>query len=111
MARERRMIASTDSPVLPGTTLDSRAEIERAWKILGRLNALPPGDFAAMRAILGELTGRELDPSVRVLPPFHTDGGRRCRRRRRRGGHEGRPAAHAGRRRPREGDPRPLTIR
>jgi len=55
------------------------AEIRRAWEILGRLNALPPGEFGAMRALLGELTGQELDPSVRVLPPFHTDGGRRLR--------------------------------
>ena len=58
---------------------DFRAEIERAWEILGRLNALAPGDFDAMRAHLGELTGQELDPSVRVLPPFHTDGGRNLR--------------------------------
>ena len=49
-----------------------RAEIERAWEILARLNALTPGDFGAMREILGELTGRELDSTVRVLPPFHT---------------------------------------
>jgi hypothetical protein len=65
-------------PGADGTT-DFRAEIERAWEILGRLNALPPGDFDAMRALLGELTGRVLDPSVRVLPPFHTDGGRNLR--------------------------------
>jgi acetyltransferase-like isoleucine patch superfamily enzyme len=56
-----------------------RADIERAWEILGRVNALAPGDFAAMRELLGELTGQELDPSVRVLPPFHTDGGRNLR--------------------------------
>jgi acetyltransferase-like isoleucine patch superfamily enzyme len=56
-----------------------RADIERAWEILGRLNALAPGDFDAMRALLGELTGRQLDPSVRVLPPFHTDTGRNLR--------------------------------
>ncbi len=55
------------------------ADIERAWTILARLNALPPGDFAAMRATLGELTGQVLDERVRVLPPFHTDGGRRLR--------------------------------
>jgi acetyltransferase-like isoleucine patch superfamily enzyme len=55
------------------------ADIQRAWEILGRLNALPPGDFEAMRALLGELTGRQLDPSVRVLPPFHTDGGSNLR--------------------------------
>ena len=58
---------------------DLRAEMERAWAILGRLNALAPGDFGAMRALLGELTGQELDPSVRVLPPFHTDTGRNLR--------------------------------
>ena len=55
------------------------ADIQRAWEILGRLNALPPGDFDAMRALLGELTGHELDLSVRVLPPFHTDVGRNLR--------------------------------
>ena len=60
-------------------TPDFRSEIERAWEILGRLNALPPGDFAAMRAVLGELTGHALDPSVRVLPPFHTESGRNLR--------------------------------
>jgi acetyltransferase-like isoleucine patch superfamily enzyme len=60
-------------------TPDVRAEIERAWGILGRLNALPPGDFDAMRALLGELIGHPLDPSVRVLPPFHSDGGRNLR--------------------------------
>ena len=60
-------------------TPDVRAEIERAWEILGRLNALPPGDFDAMRALLGELTGHPVDPSVRVLPPFHSDGGRNLR--------------------------------
>ena len=58
---------------------DFRAEIERAWEILARLNALPPGDFEAMRALLSELTGSAVDPSVRVLPPFHTDGGRNLR--------------------------------
>ena len=53
--------------------------MQRAWAILGRLNALLPGDFDAMRALLSELTGRELDPSVRVLPPFQTDSGRNLR--------------------------------
>lgn len=56
-----------------------RADIERAWEILGRVNAVAPGDFGVMRELLGELTGRELDPSVRVLPPFHTDTGRNLR--------------------------------
>jgi acetyltransferase-like isoleucine patch superfamily enzyme len=70
-----------DAPSGPAGDLasDFRAGIERAWEILGRLNALAPGDFGAMRALLGELTGCELDPSVRVLPPFHCDGGGRLR--------------------------------
>lgn len=55
------------------------ADMARAWEILGRINALPPGDFDAMRALLGELIGKELDPSVRVLPPFNTDSGRNLR--------------------------------
>src|SRR3954447_12131161 len=58
---------------------DFRAEMRRAWAVLGRLNALAPGDFDAVRALLSELTGQELDPSVRVLPPFHTDSGRNLR--------------------------------
>jgi len=53
--------------------------MRRAWAILARLNALAPGDFDAVRALLDELTGRQLDPSVRVLPPFHTDTGRNLR--------------------------------
>jgi acetyltransferase-like isoleucine patch superfamily enzyme len=56
-----------------------RADMRRAWEILGRLNALAPGNFDGVRALLGELTGRPLDPTVRVLPPFHTDTGRNLR--------------------------------
>ena len=56
-----------------------RAEMQRAWAILGRLNALAPGDFDAVRGLLSELTGQQLDASVRVLPPFHTDSGRNLR--------------------------------
>jgi acetyltransferase-like isoleucine patch superfamily enzyme len=54
-------------------------DIRRAWEILGRLNALAPGEFDAARALLGELTGRQLDPSVRVLPPFYTESGRKLK--------------------------------
>jgi acetyltransferase-like isoleucine patch superfamily enzyme len=53
--------------------------MQRAWEILGQLNALTPGDFDAVRALLSELTGQQLDSSVRVLPPFHTDTGRNLR--------------------------------
>lgn len=63
-------------------TEESRAmlrEVERAWGMWSRLNAVAPGDFAAMRTLLEELTGREVDSSVRVVPPFHPDGGNRLR--------------------------------
>jgi acetyltransferase-like isoleucine patch superfamily enzyme len=56
-----------------------REEMERSWAIQGRINALVPGDFAAMRALLAELTGVEPHPTVRVLPPLHTDTGRNLR--------------------------------
>lgn len=55
------------------------AEVSRAWQIIPRMNALPPGDFAAMQAVLTELTGREVDASVRVVPPFYPDGGQQLR--------------------------------
>jgi acetyltransferase-like isoleucine patch superfamily enzyme len=55
------------------------AEVSRAWQLISRINAVAPGDFAAMRAVLAELTGREVDASVRVLPPFYPDGGHNLR--------------------------------
>ncbi len=76
----------TERPVRSTTidagTAESRAayaDIRRAWEITSRLNALPPGDFDAMRALLAELTGHHIDPTVRVLPPLHVDGGRNLR--------------------------------
>lgn len=66
-------LANGDDTAQPRRTIESRTPesramvvgIERAWNILGGLNALPPGDFAAMREVLGELIGHELDASVR----------------------------------------------
>ncbi|MEN0012569.1 MAG: DapH/DapD/GlmU-related protein [Solirubrobacteraceae bacterium] len=55
------------------------AAVARAWPIVGRLNALVPGDFVAMRAALEELTGHAVDEHVRVLPPLHVDGGTNLR--------------------------------
>ncbi len=68
-----------DHGLLAAAPGEISAGMRRAWGILVRLNALPPGDFDGMRALLGELTGHDLDPSVRVLPPFHTDSGRNLR--------------------------------
>jgi acetyltransferase-like isoleucine patch superfamily enzyme len=72
-------VSGTDHERLEAAPGETYADLRRAWEILGRLNATAPGDFDAVRALLGELTGRELDPSVRVLPPFHTDSGRNLR--------------------------------
>src|SRR3954453_14574314 len=79
--RRRRQDGGMSSPERQPSTrgADFRSAMERAWQLLGRLNALTPGDFDAMRALLGELTGSQLDASVRVLPPFHTDTGRNLR--------------------------------
>lgn len=76
------MTPATPQVVTPSGTPETRAmvaDVQRAWGIVARLNALTPGDFVAMRTVLGELTGQEIDETVRVLPPFHTDGGRRLR--------------------------------
>lgn len=73
---------AADSMTFPTDSQEFRtmfAEVSRAWELLPRINAVAPGDFAGMRAVLAELTGRELDESVRVLPPFHPDGGRTLR--------------------------------
>lgn len=50
------------------------ADVSRAWEFVPRFNAVRPGDFEAMRALLAEFTGLEVDASVRVLPPFQPDG-------------------------------------
>lgn len=55
------------------------AEVSRAWQLVARINAVAPGDFTAMQALLTELTGREVDASVRVVPPFYPDGGHALR--------------------------------
>jgi acetyltransferase-like isoleucine patch superfamily enzyme len=75
-------MSRSDRTVIDAGTPESRAvvaDVQRAWGILARLNALAAGDFDAMRTLLGELTGRAVDPSVRVLPPFHTECGRNLR--------------------------------
>ena len=79
---DRDPSASPAETTFPSGSPESRAmvaEVSRAWALLPRINAVVPGDFAAMREALEELTGRPLDPSVRVLPPFHPDGGRGLR--------------------------------
>lgn len=55
------------------------AGIQRAWRLVDRLNALPSDDADAVRACFAELTGRDVDPGFRLVPPFHTDHGRGIR--------------------------------
>jgi acetyltransferase-like isoleucine patch superfamily enzyme len=68
--------------VIHGRTPESAeavAAIRRAWRIVARLNALPADDADAVRACFAELIGRDVDPSVLLVPPFHTDVGRNLR--------------------------------
>lgn len=72
------MVDKEDSVRVPTSTPESRrfAEgVERAMAITGRLNRLGYADQGEIRAIVAELTGREVPDRFRLIPPFHTDGG------------------------------------
>ncbi len=65
-----------------GRTPESRAfveDVERAWRLVERLNALPAGDQPRIRAALAELTETAVDESLRLVPPFRTEYGRNLR--------------------------------
>lgn len=59
-------------------TPESRAFAERVQWVMARtarLNALPFEDLDARAAVLGEIFGRPVPPSLTVLPPFFCDYG------------------------------------
>jgi acetyltransferase-like isoleucine patch superfamily enzyme len=71
----RTRIISTGTP-------ESRAfaaGVERAMAITPVLNRLTYADVEEVRALFGELTGREVAEGFRLIPPFWTDGGRNIR--------------------------------
>jgi acetyltransferase-like isoleucine patch superfamily enzyme len=55
------------------------AGVERAFAVCERLNRLPRADAHAVRAAVAELTGVDVHPTVRVVPPLWSDHGRSLR--------------------------------
>lgn len=61
-----------------GRTPESReftANVERAWRLVERLNALPVGDQPGIRETFAELTDTKVDGTLRLVPPFRTECG------------------------------------
>lgn len=55
------------------------AALRRAMAITARLNRLTFDDAAEVRALFGELIGRQVDDGFLLLPPFYTSGGEEIR--------------------------------
>lgn len=51
------------------------ANVKRAMAITAALNRLTFNDAAEIRALFSELTGREVDETFLLIPPFFTAGG------------------------------------
>jgi acetyltransferase-like isoleucine patch superfamily enzyme len=69
MREERRLQARTP---------ESRAFVERVQVVMeltSRLNLLPFSDLEGRNALLGEILGRPLPPTVTIYPPFYCDHG------------------------------------
>lgn len=64
--------------ILPGTDESAAmvSGVERAFAACERLNRLPYADQDAIRAAVADLTGRPVDPTLRLAPPFRSDHGR-----------------------------------
>lgn len=52
-----------------------RERVERAIRVTERLNSLPYGDQAAIRATWTELTGQPVDAAFHLIPPVYSDHG------------------------------------
>jgi acetyltransferase-like isoleucine patch superfamily enzyme len=64
--------------VIPGRTPESAsmlANVKRAMAITARLNRLTFEDADEIRALFGDLTGKEVDDGFLLMPPFYTTGG------------------------------------
>lgn len=55
------------------------ADVKRAMRLTAELNRLGFEDDAQIRALFGELTGRPVDETFKLIPPFHTECGRNIR--------------------------------
>lgn len=68
---------------MPETTIHGRTpesrelttNVERAWRLVERLNALPAGDQPRIREAFAELTDTATNDSLRLVPPFRTEYG------------------------------------
>ncbi|HSI17006.1 MAG TPA: DapH/DapD/GlmU-related protein, partial [Sphingomonas sp.] len=68
--------------VIPRRTPESAAmvaSVQRAMTITPVLNRLAYDDAEQIRAVFGELIGRELDERFSLIPPFYTTGGEKIR--------------------------------
>ncbi len=54
-------------------------EVLRGMRLAAEINRLSVDDASRIREIFSELTGRQVDDSFRLFPPFHVAGGRRIR--------------------------------
>ena len=64
--------------IIPRRTLESAAmaaEVRRAMALTARLNRLTYDDADEVRALFSELTGKAVDASFFLIPPFYATGG------------------------------------
>jgi acetyltransferase-like isoleucine patch superfamily enzyme len=75
-------MANERTRFIPRRTTESQAmvaAVKRAWPITTAINRLPYDDADQVRAMLGELLGKQLDSSVVLVPPFYATGGENTR--------------------------------
>lgn len=63
------------TPAMPAMT----AAVRRAWPITTAINRLSYDDADQVRALFGELIGKELHESVLLIPPLYATGGENTR--------------------------------
>lgn len=62
--------------LIPSPEWDAEsANIKRAMRLTAALNKLGFDDVAKVRALFGELTGRKIDDTFILIPPFYSAGG------------------------------------
>jgi acetyltransferase-like isoleucine patch superfamily enzyme len=61
---------------IPSPEWDAAANtVRRAMRLTAELNKLSFDDAARVRALFSELTGKEVDETFTLIPPFYTSGG------------------------------------
>lgn len=68
--------------IIPRRTPESAAmvaSVQRAMAITPALNRLTFADAEQIRALVGDLIGKELDDGFSLIPPFYTTGGENIR--------------------------------